>query len=570
MSLDPSGARLITGSYDCKVKFWDFNGMNSSLQSFREIEPVEGAQIRSINFNAKGDRFIVLPYTVQMKLYDRDGFANILTGAAWNPLEEEQVITSSIDSTIRLWDVNQPNKNLAVIKSRNNKGTRVGVTCCAYDVRGDVITGGVQDGSITMWDARSSLAKPKGQVAGAHSNDISSVQYARDGITMISRSLDHTLKVWDLRALDQPLAVFADLQCDYLESNAVFGSHDRLIVTGTSALDKEGFGTLVIYDRTTLTKMRQIRIPGASALHVLWNEKINQILVGCADGATRFFYDPDRSTRGIRMCVNKAPRKKDPADFEPDRPIITPFALPLFKQPNVGKKERTKKDRARMHRPEESSVKAATGSRGPNLTQHLIKNIGLVNDEKWKVDPREAFLSVAQEAENDPKYFKTNLGNLNYGKSEKHDLIRQDIGLFRSGEILKYTMRTKIIVSADNAMLARSSDKVIFDPMKLFILLCWGGVRFAWCSNRNLPHCNALITPAISSGGTTEEISKNKKCDLSDEQVCEIIRNAEKDHQAVNTSSTTDSQYDSGANVNKANKKIKKMVPKDEEFVTYQ
>lgn len=42
LALDPSGARLVTGGYDYDVKFWDFAGMDSSLQSFRNIRPCEG------------------------------------------------------------------------------------------------------------------------------------------------------------------------------------------------------------------------------------------------------------------------------------------------------------------------------------------------------------------------------------------------------------------------------------------------------------------------------------------------------------------------------------------------
>lgn len=42
LALDPSGARLVTGGYDYDIKFWDFAGMDSSLQSFRNIRPCEG------------------------------------------------------------------------------------------------------------------------------------------------------------------------------------------------------------------------------------------------------------------------------------------------------------------------------------------------------------------------------------------------------------------------------------------------------------------------------------------------------------------------------------------------
>ena len=41
LSLDPSGARLVSGGYEYDVKFWDFAGMDSSLRSFRTITPCE-------------------------------------------------------------------------------------------------------------------------------------------------------------------------------------------------------------------------------------------------------------------------------------------------------------------------------------------------------------------------------------------------------------------------------------------------------------------------------------------------------------------------------------------------
>ena len=41
MGLDPSGARLVTGSLDYEVRFWDFAGMDASLQSFRTLRPCE-------------------------------------------------------------------------------------------------------------------------------------------------------------------------------------------------------------------------------------------------------------------------------------------------------------------------------------------------------------------------------------------------------------------------------------------------------------------------------------------------------------------------------------------------
>lgn len=67
------------------------------------------------------------------------------------------------------------------------------------------------------------------------------------------------------------------------------------------------------------------------------------------------FYSPTHSVRGAKLCVVKEPKKRAVDDFEIDRPIITPHALPMFKddQPRSSKRKREKlrKDPKISHRP---------------------------------------------------------------------------------------------------------------------------------------------------------------------------------------------------------------------------
>ncbi|KAN0014498.1 hypothetical protein ACTFIU_000816 [Dictyostelium citrinum] len=412
ISIDPSGSRMLSGSYDCKVKFWDFNGMDSSFRSFREIEPSEGTQVRSIQFSTLGDIFSALPYTTQIRIYNRDGhFKNesvsgdrfiqdlyhtkghvsTLTGQCWHPTERDELISSSIDGTIRVWDVNQLNKNKSVIKSKNQKGSRVGVINCCFDQRGDLITGGMSDGTIAQWDKRSTLLKPKFTFQDAHEfgTEVTSIQYNRDCYSMISRGMDSTLRVWDLRNPLKPLIVWDDLLCDYIETNTIFGSYDRVIVTGTSSA-KGGFGSIVIYDLSSLTKMRQIRVEDdVSVVNCHWSTKLNQIFFGCSDSSIRGFYDPTQSTNGLKLCASKAPRVKNVADFEPDRPIITPNTLPLFRQTNHKKEKKSQKIN-----PSKEQLKSTTYTSNSTM-KHLVSKIGIINNTSWKEDARESFLRMA-------------------------------------------------------------------------------------------------------------------------------------------------------------------------------
>jgi WD40 repeat protein len=73
LSMDPKGVRMISGGYDYNIHFWDFNGMDQSFRSFREIQPWEGYQIKELRFSHTGDSFLVASGAVVPKLFDREG-----------------------------------------------------------------------------------------------------------------------------------------------------------------------------------------------------------------------------------------------------------------------------------------------------------------------------------------------------------------------------------------------------------------------------------------------------------------------------------------------------------------
>ena len=54
-------------------------------------------------------------------------------------------------STLRLWDVNDAERQLHVIKGRDKQGRRSAVTTCAFSRDGKMIAAGLADGSIQLW-----------------------------------------------------------------------------------------------------------------------------------------------------------------------------------------------------------------------------------------------------------------------------------------------------------------------------------------------------------------------------------------------------------------------------------
>lgn len=85
------------------------------------------------------------------------------------------------------------------------------------------------------------------------------------------------------------------------------------------------------------------------------HEYFEQIITGSQDGCVRVFYSPDYSDRGAKLCVVKEAKKAAVDDYEINRPVITPHALPMFKDTETRhskrKKEKMRKDPKASHRP---------------------------------------------------------------------------------------------------------------------------------------------------------------------------------------------------------------------------
>jgi hypothetical protein len=45
LAVDPSGARVVTGSHDYDVKLWDFGGMDARFKPFKSWEPAESYHV---------------------------------------------------------------------------------------------------------------------------------------------------------------------------------------------------------------------------------------------------------------------------------------------------------------------------------------------------------------------------------------------------------------------------------------------------------------------------------------------------------------------------------------------
>ncbi|KAI9496622.1 WD40-repeat-containing domain protein [Zychaea mexicana] len=448
LTLDPAGARLVTGGYDYDVKFWDFAGMDRSFRPFRSIEPCGGHQIHELQYSLTGDRVLIISGSARAKLYSRDGnevceyvkgdpyirdmrhtdgHIAALTNGCWHPTDQQTFATSSQDGSLRLWDVEQKRKQKSVIvyKSRE-RGGRSPATAITYSPDAKLIAGAFQDGSINLWGANGPFLRPSHAITDAHQKytETSCLLFSKDNHTMVSRGGDDSVKVWDIRNLKNPVRTAYNLDTVNPEANVIFSPDERLILTGTSVPKGKGYGKLVMLDRETLEVQRTMSITQSSVVRVLWHPRINQIITGSADGSVGVFYSPTHSTRGAKLCVVREEKRRAVDDYEIDRPIITPHALPMFKddQPRSSKRKREKlrKDPVVSHRPDMPVKGPGKGGRvGTNEQQSVIAGFG--KDTTRDEDPREALLKYAKQAEEEPMW----ISNM-YKKTQPKPIFKED------------------------------------------------------------------------------------------------------------------------------------------------
>ncbi|KMT05771.1 hypothetical protein BVRB_7g166120 [Beta vulgaris subsp. vulgaris] len=438
LAVDPSGSRVLSGSYDYTVRMYDFQGMKRDLASFRQFEPFEGHQVRALSWSPTAGFFLCVTGSAQAKIYDRDGLTigefvkgdmyirdlkntkghiSGITCGEWHPDKKETILTSSEDGSLRIWDVNDFKSQKQVIKPKLARPGRVPVTTCAWERDGKSIAGGLGDGSIQIWNLKPGWgSRPDIHVQGAHSDDITGLKFSTDSRHLLSRSFDGTLKVWDLRQMKQSLKVFEELPNHYAQTNIAFSPDEQLILTGTSVeRDSPTGGLLCFYDREKLELVSKVGIsPTGSVVQCAWHPRLNQVFATAGDksqGGTHILYDPTMSERGALVCVARAPRTKSVDDFEVQPVIHNPHALPMFRDQPSRKRQRQKilKDPVKSHKPELPMTGPGHGGRtgtssGSLLTQYLLKKGGMLKETWMDEDPREAILKYAEAAEKDPKF----------------------------------------------------------------------------------------------------------------------------------------------------------------------
>jgi len=428
--IDPSGTRLVSGSSDSAVKFWDFQGMDESLQPFRSIDELSEDGTYAINhlaFSNSGDKFILADNSSQAILFDRDGIqkgkfkkgdkyivdmsktsghTSSWTGVCWHPDQSNRyVISSSLDSTVRVWDMETfETKQKSVFKARNAKGMKSQVTSCCYNSDGKLIGAGCADGSIQIWKENGNPTKCDLAYRDERSNAFTSIFFHSEDQILIGRD-ETSLKVFDIRKINTPLNVLDDIPNMYQNSNCIFSPLGTYAVTVVSSTSEKDPGSVVIYDWNDNKVVDRINLKeGVSPIQVRWHPILNQIFIASTDHCINGYYDKEISVRGLVTSMSKEFRKKNIDQIEMTRPeILTPYALPLFKDDDgKARKEKLKKAPKATNPPPQGP--GVGGRVSDSVTHYLMKGISVINQNTGSENARQAILRHAEEAEKNPLF----------------------------------------------------------------------------------------------------------------------------------------------------------------------
>ncbi|RSH93690.1 hypothetical protein EHS25_006337 [Saitozyma podzolica] len=430
ISVDPSGARIATGSHDYDTKLWDFGGMDARLKPFKSFEANGNYHVHDVDWSPDGQRLLVISGTMYAKVFNRDGDTDSaiefqkgdvylrdmkntkghtaeINRGSWHPTEKDKFLTCSNDSTLRIWDVNDrfKQKQVIVVKSKE-RGARTRVTSCAWSHDGKMIVGACFDGTLNVWNTSSNLARPDKSCETAHAKntETTGVAFARDGYRIASRGGDDTVKLWDLRSIRKPVAVVQDMGNIYPETNIIFSPDDRSILTGLPG-SKGGKGAMVFLSGGDLSEQRRIPIGEGSVVRVLWHSRINQIFATLSSGAVHVLYSPRSSIHGALLPLAKMPRTTprdvsfSTADLKPV--IYTPEALPMFADKKYGESLHQKEKRAKKFKPMEPVSGVGKGGRlGGSATAGFVQTL-FSSEAQKNEDPREALLKYADKKDDE-------------------------------------------------------------------------------------------------------------------------------------------------------------------------
>ena len=188
----PSGARIVTGSWDNTIKVWDVETASAVLK----LEGQHKGYVNSVVYSPEGDAILsagddgtAVLWNAQTGAFERrfEGHTSRVRSATFSP-DGTMVLTASNDRTAKLWE--RATGKLI----RTFSGHQQAILCAGFSNDGRLIATGGEDGTARLWDAQTGdlLETLQGHIAS-----VTGVVFSPDSKRLFTASQDKTAKVWD-------------------------------------------------------------------------------------------------------------------------------------------------------------------------------------------------------------------------------------------------------------------------------------------------------------------------------------------------------------------------------------
>lgn len=287
IALSPGGALLASASNDNTVRVWDLYGGSADQPRLMGVLDAHGASVWDVEFSPDGLMLASCGNDNTVRLWDVDGepyeFARftdhhepvyavafspdsrLLASASYDksvhvrdisrlrqigreetlialphashvyavtfstPSEHHPplLVSASLDSTIRVWEVNANLRQMARARPTFLIGHTSWINSLVFSPNGALMASTSKDKTIRLWD----MARLReAAVLTGHSDEVTGVAFSPDGRLIASTSKDKTIRLWDL-ASQQTIAT---LHGHSSWANAVLFSPDgALLVTAS-------------------------------------------------------------------------------------------------------------------------------------------------------------------------------------------------------------------------------------------------------------------------------------------------------------------------------------------------